>query len=144
MSVSTNKEGSMEYTNTGQVFLHYLVMSNELNTPKVLVCPNDKNRKQAAKWGKFSDQSLSYFVGLDASETNVNSILLGDRNIFGGTTLGGSVQLFTPNTLVGWTAQIHSKVGNIGLGDGSAQQVTVQGLCNQIQKIGSPFRLAIP
>src|ERR1035438_10904304 len=41
MAVSTNKNGTMEYTEDGNAFRHFQVMSNELSTPKILVCPAD-------------------------------------------------------------------------------------------------------
>ena len=41
MAVSTGKGGSMEYTDGANTFRHFLVMSNELSTPKILICPAD-------------------------------------------------------------------------------------------------------
>ena len=35
-------------------------MSNELNTPKILVCPADTNRPVAKNWETFSTANLSY------------------------------------------------------------------------------------
>jgi len=87
--------------------------------------------------------SISYFVGLDADETRPQSILSGDKNIegTGGGLVGGS-QVKSWEDPAGeagppsnsdqieaginprWTSTIHNRNGNIGLGDGSAQQVT--------------------
>ena len=39
MNYSTNQGGTMEYTAAGQVFRHFLALSNELSTPLVLTCP---------------------------------------------------------------------------------------------------------
>src|SRR6184192_311118 len=35
-AVSTNKGGSLEFIGPGEVFRHYLLVSNELNSPRVL------------------------------------------------------------------------------------------------------------
>ena len=75
MTVSTNKGGSMEYVTASDVFSHFRAMSNELSTPKVLVCPAD-NRKAARSFAVLSNTNISYFVG---------NAVLGD----------GSVQPFT-------------------------------------------------
>src|SRR2546423_369167 len=39
---------------------NFLSMSNELSTPKVLVCPADKARKPATSWQEFSPSNVSY------------------------------------------------------------------------------------
>jgi hypothetical protein len=39
---------------------NFLVQSNELSTPKVLVCPADTNRVTAASWNDYSDANTSY------------------------------------------------------------------------------------
>ena len=80
------------------------------------------------------NDKISYFVGLDAEETRPQTILSGDRNLQGGTsssTISGSpVQEWNDNsanpalpTTGNFTTALHNKVGNIGLGDGSAQQI---------------------
>src|SRR2546430_1673595 len=38
MRVSVTKGGTMELVNNGAAFVHFLAMSNELSTPKVLFC----------------------------------------------------------------------------------------------------------
>jgi prepilin-type N-terminal cleavage/methylation domain-containing protein len=108
---------------------------------------------------------ISYFVGVDAEETRPQSVLSGDRNITGGQggTVGNSpTREFTdgnalttgnpsplpPNVDAAWTTATHTKNGNIGLGDGSALQVTDQALQKQIQSSmqgGTPQnRLQLP
>src|SRR5688572_23933317 len=39
--VSTNESGTLEFSGSGDPLLHFVAISNELNTPKVLVCPSD-------------------------------------------------------------------------------------------------------
>jgi len=70
-------------------------MSNELTTPKILVCPADKEKVPATSFGAgFSDTNSSYFVSLDASETYPQTFLTGDRNL---AVAGKAAQ---PGTLV--------------------------------------------
>lgn len=146
MSVSTNHGGSMEYNYSGKVFRHYEAMANELNSPKRLWCPSDTRRRRAEAWGvALSDQNLSYFVGINADESNPLMILSGDRNITGGILTNGNVMILNANIPVGWTKEIHVKAGNIGLADGSALQANEQTLRNQLARITyGPMHIAIP
>ena len=51
----------------------FLSMSNELNTPKVLICPGDHSRQPAASWATFTPADSSYEIvtpGLHDSDTN--------------------------------------------------------------------------
>jgi len=80
------------------------------------------------------NSKISYFIGLDAEETRPQTILSGDRNIQGAPTspgAGGSptqewndtASPPTQPTTGDFSTALHNKVGNIGLGDGSAQQI---------------------
>jgi len=166
------------FNNPGYAFL---VMSNELSTPKVIGCPSDSlpsphgnyatnwsfgdllatatpaaNAKPAAQGGIGK---ISYFINGDGADTDPQIIVMGDLNIgtAGGTannaaaswafgnTSASARSLFTPANNNGggeltslafgaaagawsWTADTHSKAGNIGLADGSVQSVTISGL----------------
>jgi len=47
----------------------FLTMQNELNTPKILLCPSDEGRTRAANWGAFGPANVSYeFLGAGTSE----------------------------------------------------------------------------
>jgi len=118
----------------------YRSISNELNSPKVLVCTSDGERSKASSFDttrpnayQNANQS-SYFVGLRAEETAPQTILTGDRNITGGG--GGVRRTYTgedPNAIdANFDNSIHRSSGNIGLADGSGDQVTVQDLRKQI------------
>ena len=49
----------------------FLSMSNELNTPKILVCPADTNRPVAANWTAFTSANCSYeYLAPSASSAN--------------------------------------------------------------------------
>ncbi len=144
-AVSTNQGGTMEFAATGQVFRHFQAASNELSSPKILACKSDPTRAKAVDFVRFSNANVSYFVGLDADEGRPQSLLSGDRNITGGVLTNANLRLLTTNTQAGWTKEIHMDAGNIGLGDGSAQQVTARSLRQQLQQSTNEWiRLAIP
>jgi prepilin-type processing-associated H-X9-DG protein len=142
---STNTESSLAFASSPQVFRHYAIMSNELSTPKILVCPTDVKKTKAIDFVSFSNTNISYFVGLDAIETDPQRFLSGDRNITGGILSNGFMRFLTPTSAVGWTAKMHGNVGNIGLADGSVQQVNLSRLQTHLQiQTQLVVRLAIP
>ena len=150
-SVFSTNGGSMEFNFTGEVWRHYLVLSNELSNPKILVCPMDsQNRQKVADWQSFTNNShLSYFVGLDADETKPQSILSGDRNLTATIKPARGVLNLTATDRLEWTKDIHKQMGNVGLGDGSVQQVTTPSLNKQLQAAflsttQAVHRLALP
>lgn len=130
---STNG-GTAEFANSTNVFLHFLTASNELGTPQILACKADTARTQTADWNTFRNQNLSYFVGLTAEESNPQSILSGDRNLTtNGTPLGHGVFNIATTNQPGWSKTIHQSAGNVGLADGSVQQVSIAALQKQWQ-----------
>lgn len=152
-SASTNAGGTLEFVGSPQVFRHFQVMSNELNTPKILLCPQDTKRKVASPnlageidFENLSNANISYFVGLDADESKPDCFLGGDRNLTGGFLSNGIFRISTSQSAAGWTPQIHNNAGNILLADGSVQPVTASGLTKHLQSITNlpTIRLAIP
>ncbi len=114
---------------------HYRVCSNEFQTPKILVCPSDRQKTVAANWRVLDgDRNVSFFVGLDAEESKPATVLAGDRNVYGG---GGGLDL-SWNRGMGssidatWLNTIHVNKGEIGLSDGSVQQTKTSTLREQI------------
>ncbi len=150
MAVTTIQNGAKEkvYSASGLALAGYgltnvfVVMSNELSTPKILLCPSDSTRNAQTNFAALThnDQNMSYFVCGDAAEAYPQMILDGDRNI--GPAVGNvpNVPATTTNVLGiqgpaptflwwAWSAvDLHLRVGNLGMADGSAQQVTVAGL----------------
>jgi hypothetical protein len=140
------------------------VMSNELNTPKVLYCPSEESGRTAATTFAPSaatgqpynnDMNVSYFVGVDAQDTYPQMVLTGDHNIGSGSPPTANYQpSATGNTtpfvfmgtnfptataaLPGWTDALHSRAGNVGIADGSVQQVTRSRLQDQFKNSGDP------
>jgi len=144
MAVSTNKGGTMEYAEDGNAFHHFQVMSNELSTPKILVCPAD-NRTAAASFARLKNQNVSYFVSLDATEVRPQMLLTGDRNVTNGLSPVRSVLELRPEIPAGWTEAMHNGQGNVGLADGSVQQVSIPGLQQMLKNTGdSTNRIALP
>jgi len=141
----------------GKTINIFQAISNELNTPKVLACASDALKSRATTFdptlpGYLNDSTrfISYFVGLDADETKPQTILSGDENARQGSSpppTGTDAQLtFTGspnNTDAGWDNTIHQNNGNVGLGDGSAAQLTAQALAKQVTSamvsLGSNF-----
>ena len=146
--MTSNNDGTRHFMESTNVFIRFRAASNELSTPKILVCPSDSGKKPAKDFNKFDNQNISYFLGLEADEGKPQTILSGDRNLStNGVALGSGVFTLTTNNALGWTAAIHKKSGNILLSDGSVQQVSPAALQKQWQAAsdqGAIGRLAIP
>ena len=127
---------------------HFVVCSNEFDSPKILVCPAD-SRKPADHWrraaggfawpGTGENNALSYFVGLDARETEPLTLLSGDRNLTGGrpnevcnsmpTNFSGAYALESRDAAtLAWKNDLHVRAGNTLTSDGGAAQQTRSGL----------------
>lgn len=135
------------------VFGIFRCLSNELSTPKVLVCPaENESRLPATTFSDVTapdssgqalltnDLNVSYFVGVDAAETNPSALLVGDHNLGSDGKITPSrgfvsapsayspdfkVSLgtnFISNGGVSWLSTMHSNQGNVALGDGSVSQ----------------------
>jgi type II secretory pathway pseudopilin PulG len=146
MAVSTNMDGTMEYADGENTFRHFQVMSNELSTPKILICPAD-TRAAAYNFARLKNQNVSYFVGLDANDEFPRRLLDGDRNITADTEPENGILKLVPGRRVSWTETMHVNQGNLGLSDGSVQELSNSGLRNALQNSGEPtnsWRIALP
>lgn len=82
-NVSTRSGGTMELCAPGKdgfeerAAVHFQVMSNELASPKILVCPADTSRHPAADFRNLQTANVSYFVrsGTNIDETNPEEVL---------------------------------------------------------------------
>jgi hypothetical protein len=145
--VSATNGGSMEYITGPNVWHHFQVMSNELSTPKVVFCPaeSDRNRFLATNFVSFCNSNVSFFFGVDAIETIPGAFLVGDRNLTNGMPLKNAVMELTTNQSPRWTRALHQTYGNIGLADGSVQQVYNTNLQALIEHSGvATNRLQMP
>ena len=144
--VSATNFGTMELNNGRNSWINFSVMSNELSTTKILICPDDKERPSPAT--NFSSDlpgHVSYFVGF-SSDNYPQGLLSGDYNfeLNGVPVKSGWLELPT-NAPISWTTARHNKTGNLLLGDGSVQSTTSQGLRTCWQTTGlATNRLAIP
>jgi prepilin-type N-terminal cleavage/methylation domain-containing protein len=150
----------------------FMVMSNELSTPKVCYCPSDSYHSSTPtnfniyfSGGNANPPTAtaglgnaSYFINGNGSDVDPQLIIDGDENIGSAGTSGattpatymfgasagtsattGNNQLTsaawsTANSYWSWTQnEMHQKTGNIGLGDGSVQSVTISGLHTALQ-----------
>ena len=143
------------------------VMSNELSTPKIVTCPSDERTAQSnftmhlitvtipqlaqlSSTGTidtdppyFNNWRLSYFLGVNASDSHPQMLLAGDRNIQGfynNTTSPANVNGYgnanateaamgtnwgaaTVNYPAWSPSKMHQGKGNVLLADGSVQQL---------------------
>jgi prepilin-type N-terminal cleavage/methylation domain-containing protein len=162
MSVPAAEGGSADYINLPLlIYMHFAAMSNELSTPKIVICPSD-HRVEATVFASNivvsaqtqtmvpfnSNKNISYFVGLEADETKPQCFLSGDRNILDPVsvpprtttatsiiTLLGTNNYSTPLPGVGayYTNTMHNLMGNVALGDGSVQQFSTARLKDALQ-----------
>jgi prepilin-type processing-associated H-X9-DG protein len=146
MVVSVTNGGAMELIATGNVAACFQVMSNEMSTPKILLCLADTHRVLATNFATLNRSNISYFVNLDAVESYPQMLLDGDDNLtVGGVRVRPGILNLGTNTTIGWTKERHNSGGIIGLADGSVQQLTTDGLRQAFQQTGvATNRLAIP
>ena len=130
MQVASTNGGARELTARGMVFPTFQAMSNELSTPKILICPLDVERPAATNFAlDLTDQKLSYFLCQDPSDSGKPGILAGDRNLTNLLSPGKHYVAFTTQLILGWTKELHSRQGNVGLTDGSVGQFKNGELC---------------
>ena len=153
-SVGADQGGSGNTTtntwdNNNHTYRHFVAVSNELSTPKLLLCPSDSGGTPAKKEGpnftaiisvnsnQFNwNKCVSYFIGTDAAEEQPQTILSGDRNISPDITLATPVlypetatgskiakAAGTGNAVkIGWTKVTHVEAGDLLFGDGHVDQ----------------------
>jgi prepilin-type N-terminal cleavage/methylation domain-containing protein len=144
MTVPVQEGGTKEFAAGGNAFRHFQVMSNEINAPKILICPAD-SRKAATSFGDLQNKNTSYFVGLDATDLRPKSLLSGDRNLDNGVAPVRTVLELRSDKTTHWTDSIHVNEGNIGLSDGSVILADNAKLQELLQKTGDATnRIALP
>jgi competence protein ComGC len=161
MEISVTNGGAMEQIAAGDVVDCFRVMSNELSTPKILICSADANHTYATNFDNdFNASHISYFVGVDADETYTQRLLTGDDNFqINGNPVGSGVLSLSSNAPIEWGPGRHGDIpnrhfwqprptrfdGNLGFADGSVAEESSSGLWNSLRLTGlATNRLAIP
>ena len=118
-------------------YIHFAIISNELVTPRVLICPSDLAVRVASDFSSsptdgflalnFRNNAVGYFIGMDATPERPGTMLIGDRNVrTSRAAVCGAV--FVPakaltglDPSVDFTNGLHRFYGQVGLADGSVQ-----------------------
>jgi type II secretory pathway pseudopilin PulG len=125
----------------GAAWLEYAVLSNQLQTPKVLACPADSGVGVAPQFvgpysyvtANYRATATSYSLNLHANPDVPSTVLFSDRNLrtsgagtrcgFSGVNNADAIQ--TPlGFITGWTNAVHGYQGNIALSDGSVRSTS--------------------
>jgi prepilin-type N-terminal cleavage/methylation domain-containing protein len=147
MEISVTNGGSMELVVTGNALTTFLVLSNELGTPKILHCPEDTEHIGTNSFAVLASLNISYFIGADVTnEMNPQMILSGDDNFeISGVAVKSGLLEISSHTPVAWSAARHKFAGNIGFADDSVQHTTSLGMRGYLQQTDvATNRLAIP
>jgi type II secretory pathway pseudopilin PulG len=102
----------------------YQSLSNELSTPKIIICPSDVKAVGVDSFAKLTPKNISYFASLTADESTPQIILGGDRNILVNKAPTTGLLALTTNTPASWSKDIHNEQGNLVMSDGSVQQMS--------------------
>ena len=135
--------GTVGHPLSANAWFYFFSLSNELVTPKALLCPSDSRTRMAASFDisqqgfanpNYQNNALSYFAGVHATDANAYSMLTGDRNINHSginpcgviQNIAASLRINDPN--VRWTNGLHVFQGNLVRGDGRVEQHNSAGL----------------
>jgi hypothetical protein len=129
------------------LWFQFAWISNELRTPKLLVCPSDSHTTRIARDfssrpdggflnPNYRNNAVSYFLGLHTFRDNPGAILAGDPNVtvslpgglcsYSGLSAVSTMSAFNPPSF--WTNAVHGLEGNVLLNDASVRFFSVQDL----------------
>jgi len=144
MTVSATNGGAMELWATGNVAACFQVMSNELSLPVMLICPADAGHPAAPAWDHLGRSNVSYFIGTDAAETNMEAMLAGDANLLqNGRAVSSGLVCIGTNT-IRWTQERHRGSANVLICDGSVNFTSQIGVKNSDQWVFSTNSVVVP
>jgi prepilin-type N-terminal cleavage/methylation domain-containing protein/prepilin-type processing-associated H-X9-DG protein len=134
MQVPVRSGGTMEFVQSGYqlgrpgsggefyfAYRHLQALSNELVTPRMVLCPADE-RTLAPNFASLTNDNVSYFVGVKADLNLPFTMLAGDRNITNDWLPPASILQLGPNQALRWTYEMHRFKGNILFADGHVQE----------------------
>jgi prepilin-type N-terminal cleavage/methylation domain-containing protein/prepilin-type processing-associated H-X9-DG protein len=140
-AVPVRDGGTLEHLADEQrIWRHVAVLSNELSTPKILLCPKDPRFDQLADktlvFGlpqtnnalQFGDnEHLSYFLATGANEEVPELLMGGDRNLTrNGTPVQGKITPTAADLFQFTKPGHHDGLGNVLMSDGSVQQTVAK------------------
>lgn len=109
-------------------YRHFQPLSNELATPKVLLCPAEKQRTAARDFASLQNENVSYWLNNAALFGRPDSPLAGDRNVrTTGRTEWTFIQ-FGAGDGVEFSADLHGYRGNVLFGDAHVDSLDSQAL----------------
>ena len=131
MQVPMSDGGSEEFVQNGYAvggefyfsYRHFQVLSNEIVTPKLLICPAD-TRLPAVRMSAMQNGNLSYFIGVDADYGKASSVLVGDRNIANVPPSNPSIVHGGTGNRLRWTKELHEIKGNVLFADAHVEEWT--------------------
>ena len=152
--VDPSDGGSKTRTTTWE---HFLTMTNELVTPKILHCPSDTTRQVAVDFSDgvnglrtLKNTALSYAIGTSAGPDKPGMHLAGDRNLIGldgqscmPAAITGFITQLGTNNNPRWDNTLHVNAGNMVMADGSAQQFSQAGLAIAMANSGDSRNCAL-
>ena len=141
----------------GSAWMQFSAISNELSTPKVLICPSDTAKTKASLFSgevnnndlaTLKDGAVSFFVGTEANQDRPMMHVAGDRNVIskrgdngncGVAGINGTITYLDPTQDdPHWDSNLHVGLGNMTFTDGSVQQLTTYGMRNDLRATGDP------
>ena len=139
------------------VWQHFMTLSNELATPKILHCPSDSAKQTATDFstaatglGTMQNAAVSYAIGTSAGPEKPGMHLAGDRNLLGldgqncgPAALTGIITQLGTNQNPRWDNTLHVNVGNMVMADGSSQQLSQSGLASAMAGSGDSRNCAL-
>jgi len=136
--VATNEDGTADFVFEDQAspvvpkssaFLHFQAVSDELVSPKLLICPSDLERWPTADFKNLQNTNISYFIGIYTCgnellklPVSANAILTGDRNLKNDHDSHWNPAFITVNNGTRWTSGLHEFKGNLLFVDGHVEQ----------------------
>lgn len=130
MQVRVADGGALEFVESGRAmtagfyfaFRQFEPLSNELVTPKMLICPAD-TRTAVPRFATFNNAHLSFFINVRAEYARPTDLLSGDRNLPAPSIANPSILLQQPDLRYGWSASLHRFKGNALFTDGHVERL---------------------
>ena len=124
-------------------YRHLQALSNELVTPKILICPADE-RTEAKRFAVLQNENVSYLVAVNALLGKSTAVLSGDRNIAAATATGILQTSTDENPHVRWTDEIHRAQGNLLFADGHVEKQNSKTLQASFSQADAASVIALP